>query len=129
MTPIKPRDEVRVLSNHPYRRTPEGGYRGTVTNVARKYATATYRIGTESHHERTIEFEIATGLERGSVGNYGTYVRTPEQVEMETRRRDAIALLLVHKIRLEPAGHGLSLEQIEALAEVAKTFTTPEAEG
>jgi hypothetical protein len=121
MTPIKEGDEVRVISGHPYRRTPPGGHRATVTNVARKYATAVYTIGLESHHERTIEFEIATGLERGSTGNYGTHVWTPEQIDSRDRLDAAKAVLknAGFEVRL---GHRPSGELIEALAEVAKTF-------
>lgn len=126
MTLIKVGDPVRVLSNHPYRRTPEGGHRAVVTNVARKYATATYKIGPEAHHERTIEFEIATGLERGSTGTYSTRVQTLEQVELRDRRASAENTLRRIGLQFTASGHRdrLTLEQIEALAEVAKSFTT-----
>jgi hypothetical protein len=134
MTPIKAGDEVRVIVRNPHRKTPEGGYRATVTKVARKYATAAYEVITQDWHgkdvttPREIEFDIATGKERGSEGNYGTEVISVDEAARRIRSAAALTILRERKIRLE-YGHGFTLEQIEALAEVAKTFTTPEREG
>ena len=127
MTDIKIGDEVRVIDRSPYHKNPEGGHPATVVKVGRKYATATYETthtdfrGKERRTERAVEFDMATGREKGSNTNYGLRVETPEQAELAARKSAADAALLARKIRLD-FGHGLTLEQIEALAEVVKTF-------
>jgi hypothetical protein len=130
---LKPGDEVRVYERNIYRNGPEGGLAARVSKVGRKYATAAYEVVTTDWHgepkrkERTIEFDMETGREKGSQSNYGAYIKTPEQADLDVRQQSAIATLLTRKIRLD-SGHSLTLEQIEALAEVARTFSATPAE-
>ena len=127
MTDTKVGDKLRVIDRSPYRNQPDGGWPATVVKVGRKYATAIYETthtdwrGQETRNERTVEFDMATGREKGSTTNYGLRVETPEQVEQVARKSAAESVLHARKIRLD-FGHGLTLEQIEALAEVVKTF-------
>jgi len=126
---IKPGDEVRVLCRIRRRSQdiPEGGYRATVTRTARKYATAAFTerwtgyAGQEQRREREINFDMETGQVRADTE--GLYVRTPEQVERDERRRVALFHLDNAGVELKMwHRHHLTLEQIEALAEVVKTW-------
>ena len=125
MDTIKVGDQVRIIGSNLYRKSPEAGHRATVIKVGRKYATATYTRMRTAHPAgevtETIEFDITTGREKGSTSNYGARVETPEQVELRARQSAAEDVLSTRKIRLD-FGHGLTLEQIEALAEVVKTW-------
>lgn len=113
MTDIKVGDEVRLVtySSRRGRETPEGGHRGTVTKVGRKYATAAFEDA-----GREVSFDMETGAERGDYGSY--YVRTPAQVEADERRHAAVALLKEagFEVRL---GHRPDGELIERLAATA----------
>lgn len=124
--------EVRILSRRSrYSNVPEDGYVGTVVKVGRKYATATYVIayegydGDERRSERTIEFDMRTGIERGASFSYGDYVKTPEQLEAGKRQAEALTVLKAagFETRLD---HRPSPELIEALAETVRTFTSEE---
>jgi hypothetical protein len=126
MADIKVGDEVRVLKHrNRYSSFPAEGYAGTVTKIARKYATATYTRQRTAYPagpvEDTVEFDMQTGRVRDGSTNYDIYVQTAEQYERDQRLSAAIAALTARKIQLD-FGHGLTLEQIEALAEVVKTF-------
>ena len=129
MTDIKAGDEVRVFSRNKYHPAPEGGQVATVTKVGRRYAAAAWEVteklwlgeDRERRAERTIEFDMETGYEKGTNSSYGRYVKTPAQLEVDAREDAAISSLLDRKIRLD-FGHGLTLEQIEALAEVVKSW-------
>lgn len=126
MANIKVGDEVRVLKHrNRYDSFPEDGYTGTVTKVARVYATATYVRQRTAYPpgpvEETVEFDMQTGRLRGSSTSYGVYVKTAEQYEHDERCSVAESLLASRRIRLD-FRHGLTLEQIEALAEVVKTW-------
>lgn len=130
MTTFTVGQEVRILSRRSrYSRVPEGGYVGTVVKVGRKYATATYVIVSEGYgdgeqrRERTIEFDIRTGIERGASSSYGDYVKTPEQLEAGKRQAQALATLKAAGFETR-RGHHPSPELVEALAEVVRTFTT-----
>ncbi len=104
---IKVGDEVRLLAygTRLAREFPEDGVRGYVTKTGRKYATASFE----------------TGRERDSSGRW--YVRTPEQMERDQRREKALALLAKADIEFRLArDRNLTLEQIEALAEVVKNW-------
>jgi hypothetical protein len=124
---IKTGDEVRVFSRNKYHPGPEDGQVATVTKAGRRWATAAWEVmerycfGGERSAERTIEFDMETGYEKGANSSYGRYVKTPAQVELDARENAAVASLLARKIRLD-RGHGLALEQIEALAEVVKSW-------
>ena len=134
MTDIKVGDEVRILKHRTRYDSsfPEDGYTGTVTKVARKYAKATYVRQRTAYPpgpvEETIEFDMETGKVREGTdygSNYNLYVRTAEQHEREQRQSAASAVLFARKIRLDYS-HGLTLEQIEALAEVVKSWDQEE---
>jgi hypothetical protein len=132
VTTIKAGDEVRVFDTSRYRHCPEDGWQAIVTSVARRYATAEFermesRFGSYGEQvavKRAIVFDMDTGGERAGKGASGLNltVKTPELVALERRRADSEATLREHKIRLD-FGHRLTLEQIEALAEAARTFT------
>ena len=124
MADIKPGDEVRVLNTRGS--FPKDGYAGIVTKVARKYATATYIRQRTAYPagpvEETVEFDMQTGQARENyTTSYGIYVLTAEQRERDQRREAANTVLTARKIRLD-FGHGLTLEQVESLAEVVKTW-------
>lgn len=130
MTEIKVGDEVRILKHRSRHDSfPEDGYTGIVTKVARKYATATYTRQRTAYPagpvEDTVEFDMQTGKvrERGDyASNYSLYVRTAEQYEADQRHNAAFAALRERGVLLETARHPFTLEQIEALAEVVKTW-------
>jgi hypothetical protein len=132
MPDVKMDDEVRIVVRNHYRKMPEGGYVGKVTKVGRKYATAAYTVMTKDWHdklvgsERTIEFDMETGRERGNPGNYAAEVITPAEAERRARHATALSVLQERKVRLE-SGHGMSLEQIEALAALVESFPRVEA--
>jgi len=131
MVDIKVGDEVRVLRHVRYRGddTPRDGQQATVTKVGRKYATAAWtesRVnfsGTGTYQDdRTIEFNMETGDERDS--RFGYYVRTPEQLAAERRRSEVLAIIKDAGLEFRH-GYGerrRTLEQLEALAEVVKTW-------
>lgn len=129
---VKLGDEVRIMEHTRYRKTPKDGYTGSVTKVGRKYATATYETTRtdwrqqEITDKRTVEFDMVTGRERGSQTNYGIEVVTPAEAERRSRRTVALAVLAEHKIRLE-YDHGLDLDQMEALAALAGSFSPADA--
>lgn len=126
MTYIQPGDEVRILKHRGRHDTfPEGGYTGTVTKVARKYATATYvrhrSAWPAGPVEEAVEFDMETGKPRDEGRHYGIYVRTAEQYERDQRHSAAVAAVRASGIQLD-ARRKFTLEQIEALAEVVKTW-------
>lgn len=125
---VNPGDEVRVIEGR--RRYGRSNiWTGRITSVARKYATAEYEVdttylnGKPKREKRTIEFDMATGYERYTYGTYGSRVRTPAQLDRAERHAAAVALLKAHHLEFAP-GHANSftLEQVEALAEVVKTW-------
>ena len=127
MADINPGDEVRVLKHrNRYDQFPEDGYTGTVTKVARKYATATYVRQSTAYPpgpvEVAVEFDMQTGKVRDEDRHYGIYIRTAGQYEHDQRESEAIAVLREHNISLDFTRRKFALEQIEALAEVVKTW-------
>jgi hypothetical protein len=131
MEPVKIGGEVRITPYRPskYDKTPEGGYAGTVTKVGRKYATAEYEMaysdydGTERRLDKTVEFDMTTGIERRTTTTTGLYVRTPEQVERDNRYTAALAVLKDRGLEFRLGRErSFSLELLEALAEVVKSF-------
>ena len=126
---IKPGDEVRVLMRISRRgaQVPEDGYQGTVTKTGRKYATAAFEetwtnaAGSSQSRKREISFDMESGIEHA--GYEGWYVRTPEQFHLDKRRKMALFLLGESGIEFKfGRERSLTLEQIEALAEVVKTW-------
>lgn len=128
MSGVQVGDEVRVFSNSRYHPSPDGGWQGTIVKAGRKYATVTfetpasnYRGGPETY-VREVEFDMVSGYEKGDhYGASGLCVKTPARIERDGREEAAVTALRCRKIRLDH-GHGFTLEQIEALAEVARTF-------
>lgn len=127
MTSYKEGDEVRVfLVSHRRRRSqsPEG-YPGTVTKTGRKYGTAVFEVlrtigGKERTNRCEIAFDMSNGMQRG-VTEYR--VRTAEQIKLDQRRE--VALFLVKDAGIEfsfSRERFLTLEQIEALAEVVRNW-------
>ena len=123
MDDIKEGDEVRVFLWH--RTDPEGGHRATITKTGRKYATASWEVphGIGKTVPQSIEFDMETGAERNgrTRGSGGSYVRTLEQVALDERRRAAEKALFTAGISINYPAR-FALEQVEALAEVAKTL-------
>jgi hypothetical protein len=116
---IKAGDEVRVFDrNGPGHGQPSGGWPGTVTKVGRTLIHVEYGNG------RAEKFRKDTGCAPNAYSS--PWIRTPEQVALAERGAAAGAILREHHITLGYA-RSLTLEQIEALAEVARTFTTTEA--
>lgn len=128
MATISEGDEVRVFNRSRYASTPEGGYQAVVTRVGRKYATAEYQrartdfMGRPTSRAGTVEFDMATGYEKGDEYGNGLRVLTPAQVEADARLTAARAVLREVGVDIT-ARSRLTGEQIEALAEVAKSFT------
>ena len=120
MTTIKAGDEVRVFET--WRRgQPEDGWAGEVVKVGSKLVAINYR-GSD------VAFRLDTGHLNSKQYGSGTYFMTPGEVE--SLRRQSAALVVLRDAGFEVrTGHRPSAELIEALAEVAKTFVTPEAEG
>ena len=120
---IKEGDEVHVFLWS--RRNPEGGHPATVTKIGRKYATATWeaQYGYGKTIPQSIEFDMETGTQRNSrtVGSGGSYVRTLEQVALDERRRAAEKALFTAGVSINYPDR-FTLEQVEVLAEVAKTL-------
>jgi hypothetical protein len=126
---IKIGDEVRIANHGRTRGIAAQRYDGIVVKVGRKYAIAEYEVigknmdGGERRTTRAVEFDMTTGIERGASSNYGYYVRTPEQADRDDRRSAALAVLAAGGIEFRlGAERKFTLEQLEALAEVARTF-------
>ena len=119
MTPVKAGDEVRVFPLYGFEDAPETGWTAYVSAVrdgeydARPVAWGDDRPG-------RITFAAA---DNRSTENGGQYIATaPEWAEKRARMTAARRVLADNCIVLE-SGHCLTLGQIEALAEVARTFT------
>ena len=99
-----------------------------MTKVGRKYATAAFDRtrkdwrGNEHTDRAEVEFSIDTGYERGDQYGNGIRVLTVAQAEAAARKRAALALLRGLGVDITSRSP-LTGEQIEALAEVAGTFT------
>ena len=130
MSTVKIGDEVRVFRS---RRCgdDEGGIPAKVTKVGRKWGTAAYEVdvhdwrGNTSRRTEAIEFGLETGYERGDQFGNGYQVKTLERLEQERRSVAAVTSLRKAGISFDgvPFRH---VEFLEALAEVAKTFTEGE---
>ena len=114
MTTLKAGDEVRVFDVNGKRvGQPDGGWPGTIVKVGRTLVHVAYRSRTET-------FRIDGGASND--GYEHQHFLTMTEAAVRNRHGAARAILRTHKIALE-YGHGLTLDQIEALAEVARTFT------
>jgi hypothetical protein len=118
MTPVKAGDEVRVFDVNGKRvGQPESGWPGTVVKVGRTLAHVAYGARTET-------FRISDGTRNDAYEH--RYFLTMADARRETRRAAADAVLRERKIQLD-YGNLLTIEQIEALAEVARNFTDTKA--
>lgn len=110
---VKQGDEVRIFDQNGARiGQPEGGWPGTVVKIGRSLVTIEYR-------GKQDPFRLDTRVINDRYGH--RWFKTLEQAAEDERLRVALATLKAHSIRLD-SGHGLTVEQIEALAEVARTF-------
>jgi hypothetical protein len=87
--------------------------KAVVTRVARKY------FYTEGLYRTDDRFSLEDG--RSSKDYTWPYATTAEQDALATRAAEADKTLRAHGVRLE-FGSRLSVEHLEALAEVARTF-------
>lgn len=110
---LKVGQEVRVFDQNGRRMgQPDGGWPGVVTKVGRKLVAIEYS-------NRSAQFRLDTQVINDGYGH--RYFETPEQVIRHQRLGRALKALHDHQIMLG-RGHRLTVEQIEALAEVARTF-------
>ena len=115
MEKIKVGDKVRVFDVNGRRMgQPDGGWEGEVVRVGSKLAGITYGGYAPKM------FRLDTGSANDSYGHQSFL--TIEQAEGKARKDAAVQILWEHKVILD-FGHKLTTEQIEALAEVARTFT------
>lgn len=114
MTGVKVGDKLMVFDINGSRMgQPPGGWPGVVIKVGRKYFVVEY-----SGHRATT-FLLEDGRENDSSRH--RYVKTPEQAELERRHHQASQELRERKITLD-LGHDFTLEQIEQLAALVRTF-------
>lgn len=102
--------------------TLHGGSRWTssreviVSRVARKYFYVPL-------HGREAAFSLETGHSRDHTAGTGVWVTTRAMDEAARRRTEALKTLEDHEVILDSLrNHHLTTEQLEALAEIAKTF-------
>lgn len=113
MTTLQVGDEVRVFDVNGSRRgQPEGGYVGHIVKVGRTLAHIEYKGWTET-------FRLDNGRRNDNYGHQ--WFKTLEQAALDERRSVAEAVLRNVGVELSHR-RSFTLEQIEALAEVAKTF-------
>ena len=113
MTPIQVGDEVRVFDVNGRRMNqPEGGWIGHVKNVGRTLAHIDYPGG-----RGTEGFKLSDGQRPGG----RRWFKTLDRVARDDRMCAAQDILIAVGVELNYRNR-LTLEQIEALAEVAKTF-------
>jgi len=119
MTPIKAGDEVRVFDvNGKRRNMPLGGWPAEVVKVGR--ALVTIRCA-GNHGEQVFRLDSQQAND-----NYGhQWFRMLDEVALMQRRSAAIGALRAIGLSFTSSGYQdrLTLDQIEALAEVARTFT------
>lgn len=110
---LKVGQEVRVFDQNGRRvGQPDGGWSGKVTEIGRSLVTVEYRGNSDA-------FRMDTHVINDRYGH--KFFKTLEEVAEDERRGRALATLKDHRIELG-FGHSLTLEQIEALAELARTF-------
>ena len=118
---IQAGDEVRVYDVNGKRvGQPEGGWRGKVVKVGRTLAHIHYG---DPHWTRTETFTLEDGQRNDRYGRQ--WFLTMDEAARRERLYVALSVLGGHGITLDH-GNSLTLEQIEALAEVARTFSPEE---
>ena len=116
MTTIKAGDEVRVLGTSHRSRTNEPG-------VVEKVGRTLVHIRFSGHVEK---FRMDTRIVNSDFG--GLCFETPADADRKMRRQAALATLSEHHLEIRIGReHRYPLEHLEALAEVARTFTDTEA--
>lgn len=112
MTGVKVDDELFVYDVNGSRvGQPPGGWPGTVAKVGRKYFIVKY------NGHRATQFLLENGRDSDGL----RYVETPEQAALGRRRQLAVEVLRARGISIGEA-RGLTLEQIEQLAALVRTF-------
>lgn len=121
MVDIEVGDEVRIFdvnsaSRRQARRNGEfdEGAPATVEKVGRKLVTLR-----EGNSSWTRQFRLDTGLVNDNYGH--AWFRTLADHERDRRQYEALKVLAEHRITIEPQAR-LTMEQIEALADVARRF-------
>ena len=109
MTSIKAGDEVRVFG----RRSDKAGEPGVIVKVGRTLVEVRW-------HGHAEKFRIDTRTVNDGYG--GVWFETPEDTDRRERETAARAVLTAAGIEFR-IGRRFTLDQIEALAEVARTFT------
>ncbi|MFD9950871.1 hypothetical protein ACFWYW_59065 [Nonomuraea sp. NPDC059023] len=94
----------------------------TVTAVRRKLFTVQADISWLSG-----DYRLDTGRQNGgsTVGYGPPFVKTMAQHQLDRRMSDALAVLSAHRVTLD-RGHKLTLEQVEAIAELVRPADSPE---
>lgn len=106
--------EVRVFASPDarYSSQPEGGWAGTVTKVGPTYVYVRHLPNGNPQ---------AYDLKTGHCRDRDLFIKTLEEAALDDRHAVANQTLHDHGVRLH-WNHQLTLEQLEALAEVARTF-------
>ena len=111
-------DEVRVLDTNGRRvGQPDGGWIGRVEKVGRTLVTVTYPGCRPFEGEK---FSMEDGYKPNDAYRH-RHIHTVDEVERQARRSAAVTVLREHGVDLS---HRFmrTIEQIEALAEVVKTW-------
>lgn len=109
-------DEVIVYE------TGGSSFAATVTGVGRKLFT----IKCDAASRLDGDYRVDTGRRNdGKTRGSGPYVLSMEEWNRRQRLQDVIATLATHGIKLKH-NHQLTLEQVEALAQLVRTFTQDE---
>jgi hypothetical protein len=115
---LKVGDEVRVLDTNGRRvGQPDGGWIGRVEKVGRTLVTVSYPGCRPAEGEK---FSMTDGCKPNDAYRH-RHIHTVDEVERQARRSAAVAVLRKHGVDLS---HRFmrTIEQIEALAEVVKTW-------
>ena len=117
---LKVGDEVRVLDTNGRRvGQPDGGWIGRVEKVGRTLATVSYPGCRPAEGEK---FSMTDGYKPNDAYRH-RHIHTVEEIALSDRRSVAIGVLREHNIELKLGrANSVTLEQLEALAEVVKTW-------
>lgn len=120
-TTIRPGQEVRLFALFAAdENEPPAGWPGRVDHVRDdEFDVMVPRLG-----PGRVTFAKADNRSTENGGKWA--LRMPAQAEKFGRRKYAIQALTENGITIQP-GSGLSVDQVEALAAVARAFTDPEA--
>jgi hypothetical protein len=113
-------DEVRVLDTNGRRvGQPDGGWIGRVEKVGRTLVTVSYPGCRPAEGEK---FSMSDGYHPNDPYRH-RHIHTADEIERQARRAAAIGVLREHHIELKLGrDRSFTIEQLEALAEVVKTW-------